>query len=371
MKISVIGLRGFPSDYGGLERVAQELYPKLVSRGYEITIFTRNKDDIEKNSEGLLVIKTPYTPIFSLETLSHAFSSFFHILKYHKKTDVVHIHAIAPGVLCLFFNILNIPSVVSIQGLDWKRAKWSGLGGFLLKLCERVTIKFASEVTVVSEELQEYYKNKYKRVTHLIPNAIDFDKQNQKEEQSRLDSNKRMQEKYVLCFSRLVPEKRIEDVIQAFKLIHSDVQLNIAGTGPKKYVEYLLKIASSDSRIQFIGHQKRKSIKEWIRNALLVVSASELEGLPLALIEAIAMSIPIIASDIQPHRELFIGIDNEDVFFNQYDIKGLSIKMDKVLTNYSLHKQKAIFYRDNCLLKNVEKMVDDIEKTLIKAKSNL
>jgi glycosyltransferase involved in cell wall biosynthesis len=333
LNIIVIGLRGFPNDYSGLERVSEELYPGLTSLGHDITIYSRNSDINPKNNivDGVKVIRALSIKYGPLETISHAFFSFLNILFTRKKPYIIHFQAIAPAYLSFFCRIFNIPCVVTVQGLDWKRAKWQGLGALAINVCEKIAVKYCNSMIVVSEELHEYYYDKYNRNTIIISNAIDFKKQNLPGDSLILKKLMLSNQSYILSLGRLVPEKRIEDIIEAFKFLDKEIFLVISGMGKPDYTEYLKTLSKSDSRIKIIGHQNRNQIREIIRSAKIVVSASELEGLPLALIESIAMGVPIIASNIKPHIELFNGGFCDKNIFRKGDIHDLKEKIIRAL----------------------------------------
>jgi glycosyltransferase involved in cell wall biosynthesis len=368
LKIAVIGLRGYPSDYSGLERVAEELYPALAANGHEITIFSRDKspDREDHSHQRISIIATPFIPIPSLETLTHAFFSFVYLVSRTKRPDVIYFQALAPGSLSALCRIFKTPCVVSIQGLDWQRAKWKGIGSLVLRISERLVVRFATEIIVVSHELQQYYDKKYHRSTHLISNAIDFPKQNEAGEDQTFGLPEGCSKGYILCCSRLVPEKRIGDVIRAFRNMGTEYALVILGKGPGAYTKRLRDLAAGDPRIFLAGHKRREQTREWIRHAHVMVSASELEGMPLSLIEAIAMGIPVIASSIAPHRELFKSIDN--IFFDPGDVVGLQRKIELVLANHFFYKSQAEILKGMSSYQNVGIMTDRITSVLVTAK---
>src|SRR6185295_11492746 len=173
LRIAVVGMRGLPSSYSGIERVGEQLYPALRRRGHEITVFGRRSHMTEPVSEflGVKVVQTPTADWAPLETVSQAFSSFPYASQ-RGKFDVVHVHAEAPALTLIGYWLKRIPIVWTIHGLDWQRARWKGPGSIILKQAERSGVRFADEIIVVSNDLKEYFWRQYNRNTNLVYNAL-------------------------------------------------------------------------------------------------------------------------------------------------------------------------------------------------------
>jgi glycosyltransferase involved in cell wall biosynthesis len=140
-------------------------------------------------------------------------------------------------------------------------------------------------------------------------------------------------QKYLLFLGRLVPEKRVEDLIEAYRPIPGDYKLVIAGddSSPDAYVSKLRDLASQDPRVLFAGSQTRQAVHHLLRHATLFINPAELEGMPMTVLECIQNGTPIIASDIAPHRELLAGDSRYDLFFNPRDKDALKSRIASAL----------------------------------------
>ncbi|MEM7354310.1 MAG: glycosyltransferase family 4 protein, partial [Acidobacteriota bacterium] len=216
LRIAAIGLRGVPSNYSGLETSAQSLYRDLARRGHEITVYSRKRyvERPEEHYHGIHRLNLPPIYLKSVETLSHIGLSLAHALT-RGDYDVLHLHALAPGLGAWIRRFSQIPIVSTVQGLDWQRAKWRGAGAKALRSAERLLARHADEMIVVSQELQEYFQRQYQRPTTHIPNGVErlFVSQ----DHDLLASFGLEAERYVVFIGRLVPEKRVEDLIAAFR----------------------------------------------------------------------------------------------------------------------------------------------------------
>ena len=319
MKIAVIGVKGLPAGQGGIERACQELYPRLVKLGHSVDLYarltyTQKKSFSSYKYKGVRVIGLPSFPIkgvdaFFCSAMGSLISSF-------KDYDIIHFHALGPALFSWLPHYTSSAKiVVTCHGLDWQRAKWGKLSSRLIRLGEKTGVKYADELLVVSEYLEKYFLHTYKRKSVYIPNApggfapssnnLDY-----------LQSLKLQPQKYLLFLGRLVPEKRPDLLIKAFqKLKPEGWKLVLTGgtSNTSKYVNELQKLSANNSNIIFTGELTGTSLAEVVRGAGLFVLPSDLEGLPLVMLEAMQEEIPVLASDIPPHKQL-IGEDKGFLF---------------------------------------------------------
>lgn len=324
--VHVIGSRGIPATWGGVEKQCEELYSRLVKFGYNVTIFARSnyvKENI-KEWMGVRIIRLPTVPLKGFEAAIHTFLST--IVSLFQRPHIIHYYSQGP---CLFSWIPRVflPKTrvfFTCGGLDWQRKKWRKIESLIIKLGEVFSAKFPHYKIAVSLELKKYYESKYGCDVHYIPNGVTLHDTNI-DLTLRLDKFGIKPKEYFLSVSRIVPEKRIEDIIKAYRLAHLRYPLVIVGdTGghTNDYFQTLKSIAGYDDKIKFLGFRFGEELDQLFRNARCFVTASELEGLPITLLEAMSYGLPCIASDIPPHREI-LGELNEFVF-KLGDIKALS-----------------------------------------------
>jgi glycosyltransferase involved in cell wall biosynthesis len=334
LRIACIGARGIPASYGGIERVCEQLYAGLVERGHQVTMYCRSEyitgDDRE--CRGVVLRSAPAIRTKTLDTLTHTGCSLAHALT-AGRYDLVHLHALAPNVFSSLCRLRGIPIVATVHGLDWQRAKWRGLGSKVLQFGERAMVAHADRIIVVSRALQEYFRSTYERETDYIPNGIDVRPPNAPIDETVLREYALRPGEYVLALGRLVPEKRVHDLIAAFRPLSGPLKLAITGDASQggAYVQTLRSLAGDDPRVVFTGLQQYGAVRALFRHAAAWVNPSELEGLPTALLECIAEGTPPVVSDIPPHREVLVGAPGYDLFFVPGDVAGLQQALGRAL----------------------------------------
>lgn len=334
LRIAVIGTRGIPGAYSGVERVAEILYPRLVERGHDVTVYCRT-DPGRRGPEryrGVQRVELPALRHRSLETLSHNLLSLVHALS-RRRYDVVQLEAVAAGLLSGTCRIGRAATVVRVHGLDWQRAKWGRLAARVLRAGEAAAARHADEIIVVSSELKRHFARTYGRDVAFIPNGIPEDRGAPRTSPHLLPAECRLVPgRYFVCISRIVPEKRIEDAILALRRVPGPHALAIAGTASytDAYVARLRSLAAADGRIVFTGFRSGVELDALLEHATAFVSPSELEGLPMSVLECIGRGVPAVLSDIAPHRELVGGTCGERLLHPVRDVAALADRMRRV-----------------------------------------
>lgn len=305
MRIAMIGQRGVPATYGGVERHVEEIGSRLAERGHEVTVFVRPSysDHVGDEYRGMRVKRVATMSTRHLDAIVHASLSTVSAMR--TGFDIVHYHAIGPGVPAVLPRFTRRSRVIqTIHGLDSQRAKWGRFAQSALTGAEWLSGRVPHEVIVVSRDLHEHYRERYGRETHLIMNGVDS--RARREPSLIVDEYALQQHKYALFVGRLVPEKAPDQLIRAFRRVSGDYRLVIAGgssfTGD--YVDELHRLAADDPRVLFTGYVYGEMLDELYTNAAAFVLPSTLEGLPLTLLEAIEYGAPIVASNIPPHEEV-------------------------------------------------------------------
>jgi glycosyltransferase involved in cell wall biosynthesis len=320
MRIFVTGTRGIPNIPGGVEKHCEELYPRIAFRGHTVICSTRSSYDITNSKEwrNVILVKIFAPRIKSLEAIIHTFISILIAKRY--RPDLIHIHANGPSLLTLFARILGFAVVVTNHGPEYNRKKWGRTAKFALKLGERIGCIFANEVIAISAIIQTIIQKRYKRKAHIIYNGVKKPVVCQSTE--FLDSLKIKKYRYILCVARFVPEKGLHDLIAAFKMICTSIQLVIAGEADHetKYSKKIRKLAQEDPRIILTGYITGEPLNQVFTYAKLFVLPSYHEGLPIALLEAMSYNLPVLASNIPPNKE--IGL-RDCRYYNCGDIDDL------------------------------------------------
>jgi glycosyltransferase involved in cell wall biosynthesis len=341
LHIAVIGTRGLPGTYSGIERVAEHLYPRLVERGHRVTLYCRAKrgGPAAAYYRGIRRVELPAIHWRSAETISHAMLSMAHALL-SERVDLIQLEALAPALLSRAGSMHAVPIVVRVHGLDWQRAKWGRMAARVLRAGEVAAVRHAEEIIVVSRDLQQYFAQTHGRAVLHIPNGAPVDDAEASAETAELEPFGLTAGRYFLCLGRLVPEKRIEDAIAAFARIGAPYRLAIVGAGSYTdgYVARLHDLAARDPRIVFTGFQSGATLRALQAHAAALISASELEGLPMSVLECLDRGVPAILSDIAPHRELVERVPEYDLFHPVADVEALAARLRAVAAQPAEHR---------------------------------
>lgn len=326
MKIAVIGAKGLPPKQGGIEHYCAEVYPRIVAQGHTVDLFARSSYTEgswfgSSDYQGVQVISLPSFPKKGVDAfISSALGA---VAASGKKYDIVHFHALGPALFSTVTSIFRSSKiVVTCQGLDWQRAKWGNFSSKVILAGEKAAVKNADEIIVVSQALQSYFSETYKRDTVYIPNAP----AGYPESDSSFAYGKALgltQGRYLLFLGRLVPEKCPDLLIEAFlRLKANGWKLVLAGgvSDTETYTAQMLQKVAGSKQVVFAGELRGKRLAEIVRGAGLFVLPSNLEGLPLAMLEAMREGIPVLASDILPHQQLLE--QERGVLFPTGDVDG-------------------------------------------------
>lgn len=311
LKIAVIGTRGIPATYGGVEKHCEEIYSRMAKDGCDITIYSRSYYNESKVSEfkGVKIKTIPILNIVGFESLIHSFIST--ILAIFSDVDIIHFHSQGPSICSWIPRLFSPKKKVgyTCHGIDWQRDKWNIVARNIIKAGEYFSARSTHFRIAVSQYIVDYYDDKFKVDMYKIFNGVNCNSF------LALEINKDKfaisEKSYLIFVGRLVPEKAPEILIKAVKNINSDIKLLIVGgsAGTDSYVEELKAIANGDEKIVFTSYLYNKELQEVYSNALCYVSSSKLEGLPLTALEAMSYSLPVLLSNIEPHKEIY-SIDN-------------------------------------------------------------
>ena len=332
MKVAMVGHKIIPSRRGGIEKVLTSLCPLLVEEGAEVTCYNRSSDKVENEYVGTVVDKkycgVKLKKAFTLNArgVSAMMASFTAAISAaFGKYDIVHFHAEGPCAAMWIPKLFGKKCVATVHGLDWQREKWGkGFASKYIKFGEKVMAKYADEIIVLSESAAKYFKDTYNRDTVLINNGIE------KPDKKQADKIKELygisKDEYICMVSRLTAEKGVHYLIDAYNSINTDKKLVIAGdtSDTDDYVELLKKKAEGNPNIIFTGFISGDVLDEIYSNAYLVVLPSDIEGMSLSLLEAMAYGNAVLCSDI-PENTLVV--EDKAIHFEKSNISDLADKL--------------------------------------------
>lgn len=325
LAVSMFGQKRLSRE-GGIEIVVKELCTRLVQDGHQVTCYNRAghhvsgaEYDRKTEYEGICQKKVPTIEGKGLAAVSSSFfAAFFSAIGHY---DVVHIHAEGPAFFAWLPKLFRKRVVVTIHGIDWQREKWkSGFGSKFIRQGEKNAVKYADEIIVLSKGVQTYFKDTYGRETRFIPNGV-----NRPELRAARQIAAKFgleKDSYILFLGRLVPEKGIRYLVEAFKQVKTDKKLVIAGgsSDTESFMEELKELAKSDERIIFTGFVQGEILDELYSNAYLYTLPSDLEGMPLSLLEAMSYGNCCLVSNIPECTEV---VENKALIFNKSDVNDL------------------------------------------------
>lgn len=328
LRIVHFGQKRMPSREGGVEIVAEQLAVRMAALGHEVTCINRRGHHVsgaEFDSETLKEyngVRILSVPTIEKKGLAAASASFFATVKAaFGRYDVVHIHAEGPAVFCWLPKLFGKRVIVQIHGKDWARERWVGTwGSKYIKYGEKMAARHADEIIVLSRDMQQYFKETYDRNTVYIPNGVNRPVR----KPAKLITRQwgLTESDYFLSLARLTAEKRIHLLIEAFKETNTDMKLVIAGGSSDSgdYVEKLHEMAKDDPRIIFTGFVQGQLLEELYSNAYCYVLPSELEGMPLSLLEAMSYGNCCLTSDIPECADV---VGDKGLSFRTNDKKDL------------------------------------------------
>ena len=380
MKIVMLGHKRIPSREGGVEIVVEELAIRMAALGHEVTVYNRKGSHVagigneqkkygkNYNYKGVQV-KTAFTlPQRSLNAIVY---SFFATMKAcFSGADVIHFHAEGPCAMIPLAKLFHKKCVATIHGLDWQRSKWGGFATKFLLFGEKMAAKHADTVIVLSEGVKQYFKDTYGRETIVIPNGIS-PPQIQEVDITAQKYGLRGND-YLLFLARLVPEKGVHTLLEAYEKSGVTIPLVIAG-GSSHSSEYCQKIESMAEKINeaagknrtgqkviLTGFVQGKELEELYSNALLYILPSEIEGMPLSLLEAMSYGNLCLTSDIPENTDV---TEEYGFSFVSGDVDSLAEKLSELRKDSDSLRDTKMYTREEIQKFILEKYNwDDVTK---------
>lgn len=330
LRVMMLGLRGFPQVQGGIETHAEHLAPLLVQQGCDLEVIVRapyQPAHIGSNWQGVKFTRLWAPKSKGLEAIIHTFLGVIYAAI--KRPDILHIHAIGPALMTPLARLLGLKVVVTHHGPDYDRQKWGKFAKFVLKTGEWAGMRFSNGRIVISNVIRDLVANKHAVESEIIRNGVEMPSLDTCE--SHLAQFGLSKQRYILLVSRLVPEKRHLDLINAFNQANlGDYKLVLVGSSdhPDGYVAELEQVARKNKHIVLTGFQKGEVLRSFYTHAALFVLPSSHEGLSISLLEALSYGLPVLASDIPANLELEL---NPTVYFELGNVAMLSEKIQSKL----------------------------------------
>ncbi|OGH72278.1 MAG: hypothetical protein A2921_03675 [Candidatus Magasanikbacteria bacterium RIFCSPLOWO2_01_FULL_43_20b] len=332
----MIGQKGMPAKFGGVERHVHELSVRLVKVGNKVTAYSRKwyTDDKAGKINGVTIKHLPTIRTKHLDAITHSFLATLDAIK--NQYDVIHYHGVGPSLVSWIPRLFapRIKVITTFHSIDRKHEKWGFGARLILKISEWTACKFAHETIAVSRTIEQYCRDVYDAQTTYIPNGAPEYRPTKKADKIKKLGLK--PQEYILMISRLIPHKGAHYLIDAYNelcwenSIPANKKLVIVGDGhyTGKYVKALKAKAQKNPDIIFTGFQSGETLSQLYSHAYLMVHPSDSEGLPINVLEGMRYGLPVLLSDIIEHREL---ISNQNFLFTCGDVKSLKIRLNELM----------------------------------------
>lgn len=363
LNIAFLGQKRVPSREGGVEIVVEELAVRMADAGHKVTCINRGGHHVSgkqydqkkiREYKGIRLKTVPTIDHKGLAAMSASVTGA--VSASFGRYDIVHFHAEGPCAMLWLPKLFGKKCIATVHGLDHQRAKWGKLASTYIMMGEKCAVKHADEIIVLSEGVRNYFREVYGRETRFIPNGVNrpvIRKADIIRQKFGLDKDD-----YILFLGRLVPEKGLKYLIEAFRQVKTDKKLVIAGgsSDTDSFAGEMKKLAEGDDRIIFTGFVQGEELDELYSNAYMYTLPSDLEGMPLSLLEAMSYGNCCLVSDID---ECASVVESNAVIFKKSDVKDLTEKLQMAADNpdmvYKYKEQAADFI---CGKYNWDKVVE-------------
>lgn len=335
MRIAMIGQKGIPAIYGGVEQHVQDLSARLIKLGHEVVVYARKWYSKSNASEynGVQIRYVPCLRTKHLDTITHTLFATIHAM--WNKSEIIHYHGVGPALLSWLPRIFapKTKVIVTFHSIDRYHQKWGIFAKFILRIGEIMACAIPHKTITISKGLYNYCLNEFKTETAYMPNGVEIKPTQDDSFIARfgLENNK-----YLLMVSRLVPHKGAHILIEAFKQFKNEnpenkQKLVVAGGSvhTDEYSALLRELAKDREDIIFTGFVSGKTLDSLYCNASTLIHPSFNEGLPFSVLQAMSFGRPTLLSAIEAHLELN---KNAEIFFKENSVSDLKNKISEFVS---------------------------------------
>jgi glycosyltransferase involved in cell wall biosynthesis len=305
VKVTLMGTRGVPAQYGGFETAVEEIGKRLAARGYDVTVYCRNKGQKLTEYEGMHLVNAPALRHRMAETLSHTAASTAHaIVRDHP--DVVLLLNAGNAPLLKPLKLAGIPTAIHLDGLESKREKWRGAGAKYYRWAEKAAVLWGQEVIADAQAIADHVERQYGRTCVVIPYGASVIHPGSE----RLAAVGATPKGYHLIVARFEPENHVFDAVHAYRVSDETRPLLVVGSAPYSdwYVDKVHEAARADPRIRFLGGiYDQDLLDELYGNAATYIHGHSVGGTNPSLLRAMGAGAPVLAYDVEFNREVTAG----------------------------------------------------------------
>lgn len=338
MKIAILGTRGIPARYGGFETFGDEISRRLVQEGFEVTVFCEAADEIQPTRYG--GVNLEYVPALRLGPLSTVAYDLACLWRARKRFDVVYMLGYGASLFCFLPRLWGTEVWINMDGLEWKRRKWSFTARSYLHLMEGIATWMPNRMIADARSIRTDIRRRYveRAPCHVIPYGCEV--VTEPPEMGALEQRELKAGEYYLVVCRFEPENHVEEIIDGFLSADSERSLVLIGNdkAPTPYVSRLLE--HKDPRVRFVGPvYDRLQLRSLRFHCRAFFHGYSVGGTPLSLLEAMGCSNMIVAHDNQFNREV---LDDASLYFGTpEDLCRIITEIDSGQIREEAFKKKA------------------------------
>ena len=335
MKIAVLGIRGLPAGYSGFETCAHHTTKHWLAAKEEVLVYCRKHLYPKKqphSKDGAQLVYLPSLPIKSLETLSHTFFSIVHLCFFKRQYKFVHLYNCGNGIFIPFLKIFGKKVFISVDGLEWKRKKWGRIAKSIYKLGAYMSVKFADKIIVDNKVVEDFYKGRFNKDTSLIAYGAKIINNTALIADSSLKKHNLKKKQYFIFVGRFVKEKGVQHLINSYLKLTTDFPLVLIGddVAGNAYRDHIFETYANHPKIHLVGYQFGEAYETLLTNALLYLSASELEGTSPSLLAAMGANVCTLVNGIE---ENLVTLGGTGTTFKKNDYTDLTRQWQYFIDN--------------------------------------
>lgn len=335
MRIAMLGHKRVPSREGGVEIAVEELAVRMAAQGHEVTCYNRRGHHVSgkqfdaAQQDEHRGVRLKYVTAINMKGVAAMTASFFASIRAaFGRYDVVHFHTEGPCAMMWLPRLMGKRCIATIHGLDHQRSKWGRFARWYILRGEKCAVKRAHEIIVLSRNAQSYFQKQYGRETTLIPNGLPS--MSNRDAELIREKYGLQKDGYILFLGRITPEKGVDYLLDAYRNIATDKKLVIAGgaSDSQEYFRDLRRRAADIPGVIFTDFVQGDLLEELYSNAYVYVLPSDLEGMPLSLLEALSHGSCCLVSDIPENRDV---VGECGAVFRQGSAEDLALKLQELL----------------------------------------
>jgi glycosyltransferase involved in cell wall biosynthesis len=322
MRIALLGTRGIPARYGGFETAIEEIAPRLVAAGHEVTVYCRSDTDTERIYKGVTRVVLPAVRHRIVETLSHTLLSSIHSARFRPDVAVVFNCANAPFLPIL--KAAGIPTAVHVDGLEWQRGKWGRFGRRYYRLAERAAARLADELIADARAISAYLADQYGRESRFIP----YGSREVLRDRAGLSGTGLSSRGFHLVVARIEPENHVELILAGYQASRARRPLVLVGDNPYR-TAYAVRVATlaSHPRITSLGSVWDQALLDQLyAHCLSYLHGHSVGGTNPSLLRAMGAGAAVTAFDVVFNREV---TDGRARFFRSVDDVASALEADE------------------------------------------